>query len=221
MYFQLSVLLTLFAIHTFVPAAQAAERDSSTNATVGLKRCAQIAAPTQRLKCYDALSGHSSTIEKTEKSKSQSDNWRVIRKTNPIDDTPVVTVYTDAIEGQSRFGKIPQLIFRCQNNRTEAIILWQTFIGLGRHGSGQRVRMRLDLNDAQNQSWLHSTSGTATFARRPIPLIRKWVEHNRLVVQTTPYSQGPVTAIFDLTGLARALRPLTEACNWTLKTPTK
>ena len=216
MHIPLSVLLTLFALCTYATAVRAADTNDPINLPVALKRCAMIAAPAQRLKCFDRLSGRSSTTDATESSKSIPNHWRTVRKANPIDDTPQVTIYTTAIEGQTGFGRKPHLIFRCQNNKTEALVLWHAYIGSGRYSSAQRVLIRLGSGIAQNQNWSNSTSGTATFAPQPIPLAREWVKHTRVVAQTTPYSRGPVTAIFDLTGLAEALKPLAQACNWSL-----
>jgi len=211
-----SAVLSVFTFYTYTFATQAAEPTESAEKSVDLSKCAGIAAPMQRLKCYDKLSGRLSSTNASKIPTSRPEHWRSVQKTNPIDDTPIITIYTYAIGGQNRFGRKSQLIFRCQNNKTEVLILWHEFIGLGRHASSQKVVIRLDSGTAQSQSWSHSTSGTATFAHRPISLIRKWTKHTRLVAQTTPYNRGPIAAIFNITGLNEAIKPLAKTCNWLL-----
>ena len=64
--------------------------------------------------------------------------------------------------------------------------------------------------------WSVSTDNDSTFVARAIPYLRTMVQSERLVVQTTPYNEAPSTAIFDLTGVADALAPVAETCEWTL-----
>jgi type VI secretion system protein VasI len=59
-----------------------------------------------------------------------------------------------------------------------------------------------------------STDSKATFHPQPIAFLKSMMEANTLVAQVTPYNESPVTAIFDTTGLADAIKPLRETCNW-------
>lgn len=38
----------------------------------------------------------------------------------------------------------------------------------------------------------------------------------RLVLQTTPYAENPITAVFTLKGIDVAMAPLAKGCGWTL-----
>ena len=127
----------------------------------------------------------------------------------------------NAIEGVG--GVIPEpisLIARCQSNTTEVYVNWQDFLGDDELGdprsTRKRVTYRLPPADAKTEMWGVSTDNDSTFVARAIPFLRTIVESDRLVAQTTPYNEGPSTAIFDLTGARSALEPLAETCNWTL-----
>ncbi|EIA1333958.1 hypothetical protein K6675_004653 [Vibrio parahaemolyticus] len=36
----------------------------------------------------------------------------------------------------------------------------------------------------------------------------------QLLTQITPYSESPVMATFDVSGLSEAIKPLRKACHW-------
>ena len=140
--------------------------------------------------------------------------WRVSRSTNPLDDSTTVAALLDAVQGTGGlFREEPvRLIARCRSNRTEAYIVWHDFLGL----DDQRVTYRFPPAAAQTESWGLSTDNDSTFVRRAIPFLRIAAESARLVVQTVPYGEAPVTAIFNLAGAENALAQIAETCEWTL-----
>lgn len=139
-----------------------------------------------------------------------SSPWMSQVTTNPLDDSQrvVLVAESDAVAG---FGDRVALILRCESNKTEAFIRWHDYLGL----DDIRVTTRLGEQEAQTQTWTVSTDREASFyPGSPIPWIRAMTEVETLVVQTTPYGENPVTAQFDVRGLAEELAPLREACNW-------
>jgi hypothetical protein len=47
-------------------------------------------------------------------------------------------------------------------------------------------------------------------------LLKELLDEDRLVLQTIPYGEHPVTAIFDVSGVRGPLGELAETCNWSL-----
>ena len=147
--------------------------------------------------------------------------WGVSRSINPLDDSATVVAVLNATEGVSSVIPEPiSLIARCQSNTTEVYIDWHDFLGDDEFGnprsSRKRVTYRFPPADAETEMWGVSTDNDSTFVARAIPFLHTMVESKRLVMQTTPYNEAPITAIFDLTGVADALAPVAETCDWTL-----
>ena len=112
--------------------------------------------------------------------------------------------------GTSAWGSRVVLVLRCKSNKTEAYINWRDYLGSEAH-----VTWRIGAEDARTGRWVLSTDEKATFyPYDDIAFIRQLLNADRLVAQVTPYSETPVTAVFDLTGLTNVIIPLQEACGW-------
>lgn len=71
--------------------------------------------------------------------------------------------------------------------------------------------------EAKTQRWSTLTDHKATFAPgSPVELIKRMAVAERLVLQTTPYAENPITAVFTLKGIDVAMAPLAKGCGWTL-----
>lgn len=82
-------------------------------------------------------------------------------------------------------------------------------------GSEARVTWRVGDEDAEVARWSLSTDNEATFyPYDDISFIKQLLGTDRFVAQVTPYDESPITAVFDLTGLANVIHPLQEACGW-------
>lgn len=173
-----------------------------------LLKCSSIEDSAGRLACYDSAAiGATPAISVNQ---AGAGKWKTNIKTNPIDDSKTVVLTLDADAGVSSFGRPVLLVLRCQSNETELYITWDNYLGqrtdvLTRVGSSQPVSER----------WHMSSNSQASFSPRPIPLIKELIDDNmRLVAQTTPYNESPVTAIFNTYGIAEAIKPLRETCGW-------
>ena len=51
-----------------------------------------------------------------------------------------------------------------------------------------------------------------TYPGNNAAFLEQLLSSDRLVAQTTPYSESPITAVFDLAGLSAAVKPLREVC---------
>jgi hypothetical protein len=138
---------------------------------------------------------------------------------NALDDSERVVLQLYAESGSSRYGDPISLIARCQSNQTELYINWNDFLGddsRSVQGSWKYVVVRLGDGDAQEQRWTLSTDRKATFYPDWAGnLLKQMIGEDRLVVQTIPYGENPVTAIFDIRGLETGLRQLSSTCSWT------
>ena len=135
--------------------------------------------------------------------------WNVKSETNPINDSQTVVISMDADSGESRWGNKVTFIARCKNNSTDAYISWASYLG-----SDTRLTTRVGADEAHTYSVSTSTDNEATFIPTPVAFLKMMAKSNKLVAQVTPYSESPITAIFDTTGLENALVPLRETCGW-------
>jgi len=181
-----------------------------------IARCAALESPVARLACYDAVAekqgvaGGALTDTETPEGAGR---WKLIAKTSPIDDSQNVTLLLAADEPiHSSWGtREPQLIARCQENKTEVYVAWDVFLGTDR----VPVLERFDREPAHTRKWGTSTDHKAAFyPDSDVALLKKMLQHEKLLLQLTPYGESPVLASFDLQGLSAVLPTLQAACKW-------
>lgn len=174
-------------------------------------KCAVIDGDLSRLECFDDLAKQKNLDSPQSKPTviSDSGKWKVDVDINPVDDSKTVTMVLSADSGISGWGKTINLIARCKSGKTELYINWQDYLG-----SESYVLTRIGKNEAITRKWSLSTDSQATFHRSSISFLKEMLTSSNLVAQTTPYNESPVTAIFDISGLGNAIKPLRETCNW-------
>jgi len=79
----------------------------------------------------------------------------------------------------------------------EVYVSWNSYIT----DNGQEVFYRFDDGDAEMEKSTVSTNNKSTFFRNPESIVKKLISSKKLVVRTQPYSESPVTSVFDITGL--------------------
>jgi len=173
-------------------------------------RCATQDGDLNRLACYDSIAkslGYSRTPAAA--NVTGSGGWQVSTQKNPLDDTRTVFLSLSATTGQSRFGDAVWLVVRCQSGKINAFINWNSYLGLEQ----TPVITRLGAGEAKNQKWPLSTDNKATFyPGDAAAFLEQLLAADRFVAQTTPYSESPITAVFDVAGLSAAVKPLREVC---------
>src|SRR5690606_5301428 len=113
--------------------------------------------------------------------------------------------------GAGRLGRKPTMIIRCRDNRTEMFINWNSFLG----SDPVSTTYRIDKEPAQKSGWSLSTDKRAAFfPGSPVPTLRRLAESTTFVANVTPYSESPVTAVFDTTGADKALADIRKGCSW-------
>jgi len=189
----------------------------------GMATCAVIAGDLDRLGCYDKMAAAAGLAgpqpEPVTPPPEGTGKWQVDRDKNPIDDSERVVISLQADSGASQFKGPVTFTARCQSKKTEAFIVWGDYLGNDGdiEDSYKDVTTRIGNKPAVTQRWTISTDSEATFAPGSnSALLKTMSASDKLIAETTPYDASPVTAIFDTTGMAASLKPLADACGWSI-----
>ncbi|WP_225782110.1 type VI secretion system-associated protein TagO [Xenophilus sp. Marseille-Q4582] len=178
-----------------------------------LARCASFGTDALRLNCFDQATKKlkpASAPKAQVAVAGQKGKWSTSSDKDPLTDKPIFYAMLDADEGKGKYGGPVSLIVRCKNNSTEAYVNWNSFLG----SDGIAVTYRVDKDAAVKVKWSISTDHKASFIRNPIPLLKQIGDSSSFVVSLTPYSESPVTAIFNTSGGVAALADIRSACQW-------
>lgn len=147
-------------------------------------------------------------------------NWYVREETSQIDDSKTVTLsIVSSTTIPNRYGRgqgKASLILRCMENTTA---MYMKFNGnfMADIGSYGNVTMRIDDSKAFTRSMNESTDNMALglwSGGRSIPVIKKLMKGDSLVVRATPYNESSYTMTFPIKGLSKEIVPLRKACHW-------
>ncbi len=132
--------------------------------------------------------------------------------------TPSATLLAE--ENRDRRGGPVRLTVRCQNRRTEVFVDWGEYL----NDEQPTVTTRLDSSAPSTYRWtrssdklgsVYSPSGTKNAReQRVAEFARQLLYARKLSARVIPRGTSAVTAVFDLSGVAEALRPVREACRW-------
>lgn len=175
--------------------------------------CANKDSDAERLICFDSIAKKLNVNEPKQEIIANKGKWLTTIDTSPIDDSQkvILTLEADTPVRGNFTSSTPSLILRCSENKTEAYIAWDVYLGIGT----TKVLTRLDRNKARTKTWGLSTDNKATFAPGSnVSFIKSLIGHEKLLVQTTPYGASPTMTTFHLSGLRDAIKPLKKACHW-------
>lgn len=198
--------------------------ETSDSSAKEIATCSAKKGDLERLACFDDLSARAGLNAPqaiaSPSSLSKPGKWIVSHTRNPIDDSETVVLMLDADSGSSRYGEKINFVARCKSKKTEAYINWGTYLGddsQSVYSDWKYVVVRIGSENANTQRWSTSTDHKATFAPNWAGnLLKQMAAAEKFTVQTTPYGESPVTAVFDTRGMKDALKPLAETCDWTL-----
>src|SRR2546425_7231757 len=192
--------------------AMVAAAPATDDLAKAIAKCAIIKGDLERLECYDGLARARGLQgpQAVPTSVRGAGRWHVAAEKNPVDDTKTVTLMLDAMSRVSRWGHSISLILRCRSNTTEVYIAWDAYLG-----SEATVLTRVGSTTAVTQRWDLSSDSKATFYPGDhASFIKSLLHVDKLVAQVTPYGESPVTAVFNLSGLSTAIKPLQETGAW-------
>lgn len=187
-------------------------------ATAGdFSRCVSIDSELDRLDCYDKESGRTPTVENSR----PSGKWGVRVEKSEFKDTTDVFMSV-ASEAPINCGRISgpayaQLYLRCHENTTAIYISTQCHLASSRYNSYGDVEIRIDDNASRTVPMDSSTSNDSLgfwSGGQAIPLIKSMLDGDILLTRFTPFSESPVTARFEISGISEAIKPLRESCGW-------
>lgn len=216
-------LICLTAATIIICGAAFAAPATSPDITKQIAKCAAIKGDLMRLECFDTLARGSKLAgpQPLPTKTTGTGKWQVSRDKNPIDDSERVTLILVSDSARSQFGEAIAFVARCQSGKTEAYINWNDFLGddsSSVYETWKTVTVRIGSEKAQTQRWDVSSDSKATFAPGGgSNLLKSMARADTFLAQTTPYNENPVTVTFDTRGLANALKPLAQACNWKME----
>lgn len=148
--------------------------------------------------------------------------WLVSEDVSPIDDSKTVVLLNTSKEMvKNRFGRNQgpaTMVLRCQENTTALYINFAgQFMASSRYNNYGDVTYRVDGEEAvtvgMDESTDHQSLGLFT-GGQSIPMIKRMIGHDQIVVRATPYNESPLTLTFDISGLDKDISTLRETCGW-------
>jgi hypothetical protein len=107
----------------------------------------------------------------------------------------------------------PLLVVRCMDKRTDVFVYTGTATRIESEDDNHGVRLTFDDEAGSDQRWPDSLEHDALFAPDGAALARRLVSAGTLRFGFTPHNAPPVTAIFDVHGLAEQLQPAAKYCS--------
>lgn len=174
--------------------------------------CAAKSNAVQRLECFDAIAmkaGATATTANT--TNPNAGKWITKTTSDPLTDKNIYFAQIIADSGRGRFAPEIAMIVRCKDNKTEMFINWGSFLGT----DGIDVTHRVGKSDSERKEWSVSTDHKASFfPGSPIATLKEIIESDTFVANVTPYSESPITAVFDTKGAGVALADIRSGCGW-------
>lgn len=171
-----------------------------------LESCAVIKNDAARLVCYDKVSGRSKGTKKSLK----EGRWRASVEKDPLDDSKTTHLFLVADSGANYKNDRPSLNIRCSSKKQELFINWNTFVA----SDFSTIKMRIDEKESFQEDMSMSSNNEATFTYYADKYIKQLRAGKKFVAQVVPFGANPITAIFSLNGLDKALRRVENECGW-------
>ena len=146
--------------------------------------------------------------------------WTVHTSISPIDDSTNVLLQilsNDVVP--SKFGGPIRLALamRCSEGKPSlSVDFGDHFMVSSKFADWGAVSYRIDRAPAAREEWTHTTDNASLMVAdvHAIRVMRQLLGAKTLLVQATPFGEGPITATFDVDGLEAVIAPLRSACHW-------
>jgi type VI secretion system protein VasI len=128
-------------------------------------------------------------------------------ETDPLTDESVAGTWVFA-DGSATVALIVQCLGRGQ---TKVSIFWTEFLDL----TAARITTRIDDEEPATQGWPVDELGTTSYyPTDELAFLGSLFGKSRLVAQTTPWNENPMTVVFPITGIENAVANVRQACGW-------
>lgn len=177
-----------------------------------ISECSNIKNPISRLDCFDQLSSkHSLSPTSTMEKIDSMGDWITQTDKNPFTDEVIYAAGIVAETGEGKFNKPIVMAIRCEKNKTQFFINWETYLGREKTA----ITYRVDRDPAKKSNWLISNDGQATiFSGSPVQLLKQISESSVFIANITPYRENSITATFNTKGAGVAFSEIRKNCNW-------
>ena len=149
--------------------------------------------------------------------------WSIRQETSKFDDrkTIIVTLEADQpwiVRGKYSYPDKPTLVLRCREGVAEAYIVQEKLFSTSQRSIG--VKLQFDATSPQSAELGLSEDGKVLFFAKASDLVKKMVGARRMAITFKPAKDDPLPegdAVFDLTGVDRALDSWLQACPMKLR----
>jgi len=123
--------------------------------------------------------------------------WSCFSKYDKMDDVRVNGCSTDDITGYRTFKGVPSLLVRTSNNELEIYLSAGEYVG-----NIEDIEVKFDSQPKETIGVGSSTDNIAMFidASARVAFLEKIMNHKKLLVRFTPFSENPRTLEFNLVG---------------------
>jgi type VI secretion system protein VasI len=144
-------------------------------------------------------------------------DWTILTSVNPMDDSTTVSAVLTAREGRGTYGDDISIFLRCKSRELDVFIAWGSYLGI----DDPQITTRIGDAPAQTTRWALSSNNQISFSTSPQLLIDSLsLAGDRYVAQVTPYSESPITAVFNLIGIEKAAKQVTDNCSNSIQSTT-
>lgn len=186
-----------------------------------LRQCAAKVDSVERLSCFDAAVAplvQAANKAATAPPAADVGAWENVTEASAIDDSTTVLLTVaakDPYPDDYQMRK-PTLHIRCMQNVTSLYVNFDGDYMSDVAGRGS-ITMRVDKSPATKHSMDVSTNNESLglwTGGQAIPVIKRLMAGDVLLVQAIPVSASPVLVEFPIHGLGAVIGPLRAACKW-------
>ena len=106
----------------------------------------------------------------------------------------------------------PTLVVRCMDKRTDVFVYTDSAARIEEQDENHTVRVALDDEAGTHERWPDSVEHDALFAPDGQAMAARLVAARRMRFTFSPHNAAPVTATFEVAGLAELLAPIAKRC---------
>jgi len=106
----------------------------------------------------------------------------------------------------------PTLVVRCMDRRTDVFVYTESAARIEEQDENHTVRVAFDDEAGSHQRWPDSVEHDALFAPDGQAMAQKLLAAHQMRFSFSPHNAAPVTATFEVDGLAKLLEPIAKIC---------
>lgn len=206
-----NTLIYLFANTAFLLCAAF----SGTLMASEINECHNLSNNSERLSCYDELSGFESSEPIAHGTERKGSQWYEDSETSALDQRTDIWLSVKSNSTQPNQIGEPEkgaLFLRCIQNKTDVLILFNDYTT-----DRQSVKYKLDEDPVSRVSMFPLRGGEGLGLKSggdSIMFIRKLFNHETLILSYASYSDQALEFTFDISGLEERVSRLANSCNW-------